>query len=520
MNFDNSWYFSRPLIRLFIFLILAACSSPPIIEERATQTVTPTQTRAPTGTISKPSPEGIVRPSYLAGTWYPANKEELENIASSLLEMVTPIDGKPIALIVPHAGYVYSGPVAAFGFKQIESYDFEVAVIIAADHQPPRSDRIAVWSGGGFMTPLGVVPVDAELAQDIVDSHPLITSDTAPHAEEHPIEIQLPFLQTVCPHCAIVPILMGDDEQESVQALREALRDNLKDRNAVVIASSDLSHYPEYEHAVKVDSNTLSAIESGDPMLVRNTIQESLSAGVPNLVTCACGKGPILVAMSVAQDLQANTTTLLSYANSGDSPYGDREQVVGYGAVMFWRYEPLELSADQKAQLLSIAHGSIEEFLVSQELSEFETEDPDFNRLSNVFVTLKKGEELRGCMGQMKAILPLGQAVQQAALSAATKDARFPPLEIDELPQVTIEISILSPFMRITDIEAIEVGTHGLLIFKGGQSSLLLPQVAVQESWDRIEFLENLCIKAELPERCWRENAALYTFVTNDFGED
>ncbi len=520
MKFDNSWCISRILVRILIYMILVACSAPPIIEEQATAIPTPRQIPTPTKTISKATADDAIRPSYLAGTWYPADKEELENIADSLLGMVKPIDGKPIALIVPHAGYVFSGLVAAFGFKQIEAYDFEVAVILAADHQPPISDRISVWSEGGFETPLGVVPVDAELAQAIVDSHPLITADTASHAGEHPIEIQLPFLQSVCPNCTIVPILMGDDEQESVEALREALRENLKDRNAVVIASSDLSHYPKYEHAVAVDSDTLSAIEGGDPLQVQTIIRQSLGSGIPSLVTCACGEGPILVALQVAQDLGSNTITLLSYANSGDSPFGDKEQVVGYGSVMFWRYEPLGLSTAQKKQLLSLARVSIEEFLENQEISKFTSGDPDFTRLTNVFVTLKIGEELRGCVGQMKATLPLSQAVQEAAVSAATQDIRFPPVEVDELPQLTIEISILSPFKRITDIETIEVGDHGLLIYKGGKSGVLLPQVAVEEGWDREEFLENLCLKAGFPEDCWRENAALYTFETIDFGED
>lgn len=521
MKQNYSWRVTRILVCTLAPLILVACSSPAATEEPAmlTPSPTPTHFQIPTATIYQPTLDENIRPSSLAGTWYPADQEELESIISSLLDMVKPVAGKPIALIVPHAGYFYSGPVAAYGFKQIKAYDFEVAVIIAADHQPPLSDPISVWSEGGFETPLGVIPVDAELAQDIVDSHPLITSDTAPHADEHPIEIQLPFLQSVCSQCAIVPILMGDDQQESVQALSEALLDNLKGRKAVVIASSDLSHYPEYDHAVAIDSATISAIESGDPHLVRQTIQKSLSAGIPNLMTCACGEGPILVAMQVAQGLQSNTTTLLSYANSGDSPYGDRDQVVGYAAVMFWQYEPLRLTAEQKDQVLTLARRTIEEYLANQELPTFESDDPNLTHLANVFVTLKKGEELRGCIGQMKAVLPLYQAIQQAAVSAATKDARFPPLESDELSQVTIEISILSPFKRITDTETIEVGTHGILIYKGGQSGLLLPQVAVESGWDRDQFLENLCLKAGLPVDCWQENAALYTFETIEFGE-
>jgi len=436
-----------------------------------------------------------------------------------MLAAVEPVDGEPIGLIVPHAGYVYSGPVAACGFRQLEGAQYDVAVVIASDHQAPLSAPISIWAEGGFETPLGIVPVDVELAQALVEADSRITFDPAAHEGEHPIEIELPFLRRVCPGCAIVPVLMGAGDEDAVEALVSALLESLPGRRAVVIASSDLSHYPSYDDALIADGATLSAIETGDPARVRRTIKSLMGAGLSNLVTCACGEGPILVTMRVAQGLGADTVIVLRYANSGDSPYGDQEQVVGYGAVMFWRYEPPELTAAQREELLALARTTVADYLETGSIPDYTTDDPVLTRRSGVFVTLKKRGELRGCIGHTQADLPLYQAVQQMAVSAATGDPRFPSVTQEELADVTVEISILSPFRRVTDVAQVEVGTHGLMIFKDQHRGLLLPQVPIEQSWDREEYLENLCLKAGLAGGCWQEGATLYAFTAVVFGE-
>jgi AmmeMemoRadiSam system protein B/AmmeMemoRadiSam system protein A len=437
----------------------------------------------------------------------------------TFLNPVEPVDGDPIAIIVPHAGYVYSGPVAAYGFKQMEGGDYDVAVIIAADHQLPLSDPISVWAEGGFETPLGVVPVDVELAETLVAADPSITSDTAPHQGEHPIEIELPFLQRVCPNCRIVPVLMGSDSEASVVALTNALLSALPGRRAIVIASSDLSHYPAYQDARVVDGATLAAIETNDPDQVRATTDALMNAGIRNLATCACGEGPILVTMRVAQGLGAETVSILRYANSGDTPYGDRERVVGYGAVMLWHYTPPNLSQAERQELLRLARTAIAEYLKTGSIPTPEPTAPESDRRSGVFVTLKKGNELRGCIGRLRADMPLHQRVQELAVAAATSDPRFPPLALTELDEVNIEISILSPIQRITDTHAIEVGTHGLVILQAGRQGVLLPQVPIEEGWDREEYLDNLCLKAGLMPDCWTDQPTLYAFKATVFGE-
>jgi AmmeMemoRadiSam system protein B/AmmeMemoRadiSam system protein A len=499
-------------------LFLTTCASSqgtPAPSVEAIGTPLPPSPPAP----SPAAPMGRVRASVLAGTWYPSEPDALRSMVDEMLAGVEPVDGAPIALIVPHAGYVYSGPVAAAGFRQLQEGEYDTAVIIAADHQMPLSNPISVWTEGGFETPLGVVPVDVELAQQLVAADPRITADFAAHEGEHPIEIELPFLQRVCPNCRIVPVLMGADDDETVQVLADALVKLLPGRRAVVIASSDLSHYPSYNDALAVDGATLAAIEAGDPSGVRSAIAASMAANVPNLATCACGEGAILVAMRVAQGLGANTITVLRYANSGDTPYGDKERVVGYGAVMFWHYEPPALSPHQRQTLLALARSAIAGHLKTGRIPNEQPDDPALARRAGAFVTLKEKGELRGCIGHIRADMPLYRVVQEMAVSAATADPRFPPLRADELDQVEIEISVLSPLRRVTDPQQIEVGVHGLMIFKGSQQGLLLPQVPVEQGWDREEFLEGLCRKAGLPAGCWREGATLYSFTAVVFGE-
>lgn len=473
--------------------------------------------------LSTPSPAGKpddgVRLPVVAGKFYPADPNELANLVDRLLAEAEPVDGAPTGLVVPHAGYAYSGPVAAAGFRQLAQASYDLAVVIASDHQMPLSRPISVWAEGGFATPLGVVPVDAELARALIQADPRIHFDRAAHRQEHPIEVEIPFLQRSCPACHILPILMSTDDEETVRALAQALLQVLPGRRAVVIASSDLSHYPTYEDALAMDGATLAALETGEETRVRETIARQMGRGIPNLATCACGQGPILVALRVAQGLGGDTVTLLRYANSGDTPYGSRDRVVGYGAVMFWRYQPPALSKRQRAELLALARRTLAEYLRTGNIPVYETNDAVLTRRSGAFITLKMDGQPRGCIGHLRADRPLYQAVQEMAIAAATSDQRFPALTEDELERVRIEISVLSPLRRLTHTDQIVVGTHGLLLLKGERQGVLLPQVASEQGWDRGEFLGNLCTKAGMPPDCRTQGAALYAFTAIVFGE-
>jgi AmmeMemoRadiSam system protein A len=245
-----------------------------------------------------------------------------------------------------------------------------------------------------------------------------------------------------------------------------------------------------------------------------------MESGVQDLLTCACGEGPILVAMRVAEELGGDTISVLRYANSADVPEGTTGRVVGYGAVMFWDYEPPAMTEERREELLGLARNTLEEYLESGETPSYRPEDPELLRYSSAFVTLTKEGELRGCIGHIRADAPLYAVVQQMAIAAATSDPRFPMMTVEELEEVEIEISVMSPFQRVVDFEEIEVGTHGLLLIMGGRQGLLLPQVPVEQGWDREEYLDNLCLKSGLPAECWGEDPTIYAFTAVVFGEE
>jgi AmmeMemoRadiSam system protein B/AmmeMemoRadiSam system protein A len=441
-------------------------------------------------------------------------------MVDALLKQPSQLPQEPIALIVPHAGYVFSGAVAATAFKQVEGREYEAIVVLGTNHRAAGFRKIAVWPEGGYATPLGTVPVDSNLAHRLMAADPVhIVADHSVQLAEHSIEVELPFLLRVVGPQAVVPLMIGEPSLENCHALSAALLEVLDGRRALIIASSDLSHYPRYEDAVAVDSASLLAISSLDPEAVTANTKSWMSYGVPNLACTMCGEGPVLTALMTAQGLGANRATILHYANSGDSPYGDSSQVVGYGAVMLWRSESDPLDSGEQAELLRLARGTLEDYL-SEGIETEPTHWPlALAEPSGAFVTLNLHGELRGCMGSVWGSAPLGQTVQRMAVAAATSDSRFSPVTEEELSQVEIEISVLSPLRYVRDGEEIEVGRDGVYITQGLRSGLLLPQVATEHGWDRLEFLEQVCAKAGLPSDAWRQGAMLYRFEAQVFGE-
>jgi AmmeMemoRadiSam system protein B/AmmeMemoRadiSam system protein A len=490
------------------FLLLTSCTS------------TPTQKAAP----PEPAltiPAKSVRPAQAEGGFYPDDPATLTATVDGYMKAVQPAQGEPVALLVPHASYEFSGAVAACGFGQLRGKDVRTAVIIASDHQGPLADPIAVWTQGGWQTPLGVVSVDGELARALAESDPRIKADSAAFAGEHPIEAELPFLQRVCPQCRIVPVLISSTEPEDVRALAGALARLLPGRHAVIIASSDLSHYPSYKDARRADSALLKAIVSFKPDAVRATTAKGMNSGTPNLVTCACGEAAILTAMEAARSMGADKATLLRQATSGDVPGGDKGRVVGYGAVMFWRSGArTELSESQRALLLNLARAAISSRLADRPIPTPIVNDPALLEPRGAFVTLKIRGELRGCIGDMEARTPLYQTIQNMAQAAAFEDYRFLPVTRDEFPLVTVEISVLSPMKKISSPNDIQIGRDGVVIDKAMRRGVFLPQVPVEQGWKTREvYLEHLCGKAGLPPGCWKSGATLYTFTAEVFGK-
>lgn len=503
--------------------LLISCATPHTLTP-----YTPTPLRVSTPSIS-PSPTPIsaiatkdIRQPAVAGMFYPADATALQTMVDQLLQQAKQVPQEPLALIVPHAGYVYSGAVAASAFKQLEGRKYDAIVVIGGNHHDPYFTRISVWPSGAYSTPIGLMPVDSALAEAIVAADPQrIIADRRSQLSEHSIEVELPFLLRAYGPAPFVPVLMGQQSWENCQALSAALLTALQGKKALIIASTDMSHYPSYDEAVQVDRATLLAITSLDPQAVISNTSHWLSKGVDNLYCTLCGEGAVLTAMLVAQKLGANRSIILHYANSGDSPYGNKDQVVGYGAIMFWKEEATMsmLNEEEKATLLRIARETLQHYLSHGTMTQYEVSSPGLLQHSGAFVTLKKKGQLRGCIGHMTSNQELYRTVQEMAIAAAVEDPRFPPVKANELADIEIEISVLSPLYLVQDVNEIQIGRDGLYIIRGPYAGVLLPQVATEWGWDREEFLREVCLKAGLPPDAWQEGAILYRFEAQVFGE-
>ena len=473
-----------------------------------------------------------VRQAAVAGSFYPADPKELSAMIDDLLAKAQgPQISEPIiAAVAPHAGYVYSGPVAAYTYAQLKGHKYSRVVLIAPTHYV-GFDFTSVYDGDAYTTPLGQVPIDKEFARRLVKMSSTMQLSDKGHqatsdAPEHSVEVQLPWLQKVLGNFELVPIVMGDTSYESSRALGVALAKILRDdHNTLVLASSDLSHYHPYDDAVKIDHKTLNALQAWDYFSMSRNFQWR-GPGQPGIWE-ACGGAPIVAAMIYAERMGANQARVLKYANSGDIT-GDHSRVVGYSADVFVKAEssktvdaPFSLTVEEKSNLLALARKSVE-YVVQQR---YPYEPPasassSLNQERGAFTTLKEAGELRGCIGYTSAVKPLYITVRDTATLAATQDPRFPQVTASELPKLEYEISVLSPLRRVTDVQQIVVGQHGLLMKNGDSEGLLLPQVPVEQQWDRHTFLEQTCRKAGMRSDCWMdEDTDIFSFTAVVFGE-
>jgi AmmeMemoRadiSam system protein B len=269
------------------------------------------------------SPEEIRKP-VVAGQFYPDVPEMLAGQIDEYLQRAhkETLSGEVLALIAPHAGYMYSGQVAAYAYKQLQGKPFKTVIVIAPSHRAAFAGA-SIYPRGGYQTPLGVIPVNAPLAKAIMEMSDRLNFYPQAHALEHSLEVQLPFLQRVMGEFQLVPIIMGDQDLSTCQILATAMASVVKE-DMVMVASSDLSHYHSYDKAVQLDRAILNAVNEFDPLRLQETLQDGIGE--------ACGGGPMVAAMLAAQKLGATGAKVLNYANSGDVT-GDRGHVVGYMAA-------------------------------------------------------------------------------------------------------------------------------------------------------------------------------------------
>jgi MEMO1 family protein len=491
----------RVLLLLPLFLLVSACNS---------------------------QQQSLDRQPAVAGQFYPGRPDELRRMLDELFSRAVARKDLPnvVAIIVPHAGYVYSGEVAASGFNQIDpdkAYD-NVFVIGPSHHV--GFEGASVYCAGNFITPLGTVEVNRSLGEELVKKNTAFTTRTDAHTYEHSVEVEVPFLQfRLKKPFHLVPIVVGANSPETCRKIADVLRPFMNERNLFVF-SSDFSHYPAYNDAVKVDKATADAVVSNSPDRLMRTMQQNEQSGIPELATSLCGWSGVMTLLYMTSPGKDFTYHPIVYKNSGDTPVGDKQRVVGYWAIAVTKQTKagrtsFELDKKDRAALLAIARRTVEGYVTDHTVP-----DIDVGGLSDAlktpcgaFVTLNKHGMLRGCIGRFDATDPLYSVVQHMAVASSTQDSRFTPVVPAELKDIEIEISVLTPMRRISSIDEFQLGKQGIYIRKGMRSGTFLPQVAKETGWTKEEFLGHCAQdKAGIGWEGWKD-AELYVYEALVFNE-
>ena len=455
----------------------------------------------------------IVRPATQANRFYTGNAKELSEEVDSFLALHAADRqyADLAALIVPHAGYYFSGNVAAAAYQSIpDGKAYKRIFLLGPSHHEWLDGASVNTEFDYYSTPLGNVKVDVETAQKLIETERLRVGEQGSgisvfsyhakaHDREHCLEVQLPFLQRrfgkVPP---IVPIIISTNDFRKLQRIAETLKPYMTEENLFVI-SSDFSHYPKYEDACEVDARTGKAVESGDVERFIAQLEENARSGVKNLTTSACGELAIATLMLMMQDGGYEVKHLL-YQNSGDIDNHDHSRVVGYHAFAIIRSLPLtpskerwdfRLTDEEKKMLKKIALTSIQDSLDGKRIAQptFNSQLSTLNSKCGAFVSLHKQGRLRGCIGHFGEDVPLHEIVAEMARAAAFEDPRFMPVTKDELDDIDIEISVLTPMRRIQSLDEFQLHKHGIYIKKGYRSGTFLPQVADEVNWTKEEFV-------------------------------
>jgi len=453
-----------------------------------------------------------IRPMAYAGQFYSAERRELRSMVANYLDKVKPENAynNIKILIVPHAGYDYSAQVAAQAYQQVSNQEIKRVYLIGNSHRHYFSG-IATDDSQAWETPLGLVRVDENMVKELVQTNNLIKLDPTVQLDDHILEVQLPFLQVILGNdFKIVPLLFGNTSEQDYRVLGEILSQQLVPGDLVII-SSDMSHYPPRELGQEIDQKTLDLIVQLDLDGLIKHSREALDIDQGE-ETILCSLEAVKTALVLAENLQLRGQ-ILSYHNSGDIIGGDKNKVVGYGAVIFYNVDqisPNPLNQAEQSILLNIARETVNSYVNNGTISNFKIIDERLQVVQGAFVTLHKNKELRGCIGEITANQPLWQVVQNMALEAASRDYRFLPVTADELSDLDYEISVLTPPQIITDWRQIRLGQDGVIIRRGLRSGVFLPQVAQETGWNLEEFLNQLCVqKAGLEIDCYKNDSGV-----------
>ncbi len=493
-----------------------------------------------------------VRPSAIAGSWYPAERSLVAvEVAQDMSEAAAApaLPQRPIALVVPHAGWRFSGVVAAAAYRNLHAGDFARVVIVGPSHHA-AFEGFDVTDADAYQTPLGDVPICREAAAALTRDK---VARPVPGAEdqEHSIEIQLPFLQQTLGSFCLVPIEAGETTVEQQKALAEKLA-ALNDGKTLYVFSSDFTHYgPRYGYAPFGPSGR----EARDKIRAQNTEAVDLllkkdAAGFRAYIArtndSICGRHGLGVLLELLPRIAPKASgVLLSRYASVDLPGFEDDSSVTYVALAYAAKKPEPAKAletppvlkpcspdappvgeDLARKVVELARAALKTELtrtddLQRALASLPASRPELDRLQGVFVTLNRTDpveiqaegKLRGCIGQIFPVLPLREAVVHAAVSAALQDPRFVPVDPTELGRLAVEVTLLSPPKPIGSWREIKLGTHGIVLEKGDRRAVFLPQVPGEEGWTIEETLSHLSRKAGLSSDAWREGAKFSVFT-------
>lgn len=471
---------------------------------------------------------GNIREAAVAGRFYPGTETELRKNINSLLSkaILETLPDRPIALISPHAGYQYSGEVAAYGYNAIKGHNYKRVVILAPTHQFSRNVAGAsILDVEYYRTPLGLVKLDIGVCNNLLMNPPYIGTFKKAHNREHSLETQLPFLQVVLKDIEIVPILIGRLNSEVADFLAEKIKPFI-DKDTLIIASCDFTHYGYGYSYVPFKKD----VEANVRKLDYGAFERIMALDFDGFLRYkkatrinACGFGPVALLIKLLPDEAKGK--ILKYDTSGNIT-GDFNSSVSYASIVFTNgknlvgsnEEDTNLNEEEKSTLLKIARDTLESYTQDQSLPNIKSGKYNLtDKLQGkrgVFVTLNKNGNLRGCIGHIIPREQLVNAVIQNTINSSTNDRRFNPVSKNELQDIDIDISVLSPIKKVDGPEKFIPGEHGVIIRMGGMSAVFLPQVATEQGWDREETLSHLCRKAGLPMSAWKDSDMEYFIFT------
>ena len=466
-----------------------------------------------------------VRKPAVSGSFYPSSAKEILSMTKGWLH---PVDAKaaPQAVIVPHAGYVFSGEVAASAFNRIpKRHPYKRIFLLGPSHRVGFSGASVDTLYAYAETPLGRVAIDIETGKELLKTASFTCRNDA-HDREHCLEVQLPFLQMMYEEVPpIVPIVIGTQRLEILEDIADSLEPYFNEENLFVI-SSDFSHYPSYKDAQTSDLYLANAIEQGGLEEFLNALRYIRKMDFIGQDTAACGACAIAVLLSMmdAQGRNQFDVDHVMYRNSGDSPYGDKDRVVGYNSIVITRNQKADehlfhFSDDEKRGMIAAARSAIYSALRMDYDGDITPVGILKEKGYGVFVTLHLNGRLRGCIGRFTSSDSLYETIQDMARSAAFSDPRFPSLSRSEAPRIDIEVSVLSPLKRISSVDEFKLGRDGIYMIKGSRHGTFLPQVATETGWSTEEFLGHCAQdKAGIGYYGWKD-AELYTYQTEIVNE-